>query len=86
MKSGYSLIVDRAFPEDLQYWVETQPRVASKILDLVESISRDPCAGLGKPEKLRVLDAWSRRITQEHRLVYRVDGRNVYLLQCRLHY
>ncbi|MGA7882620.1 MAG: Txe/YoeB family addiction module toxin [Terrimicrobiaceae bacterium] len=86
MKSGYSLIVDRAFPEDLQFWVETQPRVASKVLELVESISRDPYAGLGKPERVRAIDAWSRRITQEHRLVYRVDERRVYLLQCRYHY
>jgi toxin YoeB len=86
MKSAYSLIVDPAFLEDLQYWVETQPRVAAKILELIESISRDPCAGLGKPERLKAIDAWSRRITQEHRLVYRVDGRRVYLLQCRYHY
>lgn len=86
MKSDYSLTLDPAFLEGLQYWVGTQPRVASKILALVESISRDPCAGLGKPERLRAINAWSRRITQEHRLVYRIDGRSVYLLQCRYHY
>ena len=86
MKSGYSVIVDRAFVEDLQFWIETQPRVASKILELVQSISRDPCAGLGKPERLKGLDAWSRRITQEHRLVYRVDECRVYLLQCWYRY
>jgi toxin YoeB len=86
MKSGYSLIVDPAFLEDLQHWVETQPRMASKILALVENISRDPCVGLGKPERLKAIGAWSRRVTQEHRLVYRVDGRNIYLLQCRYHY
>ncbi len=86
MKSAYSLIVDPNFLEDLQFWVKTQPRVASKILDLVESISRDPCTGPGKPERLKGIDAWSRRITLEHRLVYRIDMSNVYLLQCRYHY
>jgi toxin YoeB len=86
MKSGYSLIVNPAFLEDLQFWVKTQPRVASKILELVESISRDPCTGLGKPERLKAIDAWSRRITQEHRLVYRVAEGRVYLLQCKYHY
>ena len=86
MKSEHSLILDPVFLEGLQYWVETQPRVASKILELIESILRDPYTGLGKPERLRSIDAWSRRITQEHRLIYRIDGHDVYLLQCRYHY
>ncbi len=86
MKSGCSLIVDPNFIEDLRFWIETQPRVTTKLLELVEDISHDPSAGLGKPERLKAIDAWSRRITQEHRLVYRVDGPRVFLLQCRYRY
>jgi toxin YoeB len=60
------------FLEDLQYWVETDRQVAPRCLDLVEASLRDPSSGIGKPEGLKHLGAniWSRRITQEHRLVY----------------
>jgi len=81
-----TLILDRDFQADLRYWTETQPRVAVKILSLVEEISRNPFQGTGKPEPLKTSNAWSRRITQEHRLVYRVDKNQVFLLQCRYHY
>lgn len=82
------LYLDRAFAEDLQYWVVTQPRTAKKILELVEDIRRHPFEGLGKPEPLKHIggNSWSRRITQEHRLVYQVNGDVVSLLQCRYHY
>jgi toxin YoeB len=84
----YKLSVDINFLEDLQWWVETEPRTATKILKLVTEVQRTPYQGTGKPEKMKYLDAntWSRRITQEHRLVYRVDGRWIDLLQCRYHY
>jgi toxin YoeB len=84
----YKLSVDVNFVEDLQWWVETQPRVASKILKLVTEVQRTPYQGTGKPERTKHLDAntWSRRITEEHRFVYRVDGRWIDLLQCRYHY
>ena len=49
MKSGYSLIVDPNFIEDLRFWVETQPRVTTKLLELVEDISHDPPAGSANP-------------------------------------
>ena len=81
-----TLILDRDFLADLRYWTETQPRIAIKILSLVEEISRDPLRGTGKPEPLKTSNTWSRRITQEHRLVYRVDKNQVFLLQCRYHY
>ena len=60
----------------------------ARILRLVEEIRRDPFRGTGKPEPLRGMGAgmWSRRITAEHRLVYRVETGRVYLLQCRFHY
>ena len=76
------------FLEDLIHWVETEPRVAGRILKLVEAVLRDPRAGMGKPEALRgpFRGCWSRRITQEHRLVYRVTDTAVDFLQCRYHY
>ena len=76
------------FREDLRYWVKTDRSTAIRILDLVEAVLRDPFQGPGKPEPLRFLLAgcWSRRITQEHRLVYRVGGEGIDFLQARYHY
>jgi toxin YoeB len=82
------LSMDRDFTEGLQHWIATQPRTAKKVLELVEDVRRHPFEGLGKPEPLKHMggNTWSRRITQEHRLVYQVDGDAVMLLQCRYHY
>jgi toxin YoeB len=76
------------FREDLRYWVETDRRVALRILELAEAVLRDPFAGIGKPEPLKYILAgcWSRRITQEHRLVYRVTAQRIDFLQARYHY
>ncbi len=76
------------FVEDLRHWVETDRRVALKALDLIEAVMRDPFAGIGKPEPLKYLlaGAWSRRLTQEHRLVYLVDEGRIDFLQARYHY
>ncbi|MFN7941178.1 MAG: Txe/YoeB family addiction module toxin [Thermoanaerobaculia bacterium] len=76
------------FREDLRYWVETDRRVALRALDLVEAILRQPFEGLGKPEPLRYLasGAWSRRLTQEHRIVYLVGQGRIDFLQARYHY
>jgi len=76
------------FHEDLRYWVKSERNPALRVLDLVEATLRDPFAGLGKPEPLRYLLAgcWSRRITQEHRLVYRVGDERIDFLQARYHY
>jgi len=76
------------FREDLRYWVQSDRSTATKVLDLVEAVMRDPFEGPGKPEPLRYLLAgcWSRRITQEHRLVYRVTSDAVDFLQARYHY
>jgi toxin YoeB len=83
-----SIVVVPAFLEDVRWWVATQPRVALRLLDLVEVVMRDPFRGIGKPEPLKNLgaDTWSRRITQEHRLVYRIFGDRVEFLQARCHY
>lgn len=76
------------FREDLRYWVETERKTALRILELVEAVLADPFTGIGKPEPLKYLLAgcWSRRITQEHRLVYKVSGRRIDFLQARYHY
>lgn len=81
-------IFEPEFIEDLQFWVIENKKNAIKILSLVENISKDPFAGLGKPEPLKYLGpgVWSRRINQEHRVVYRVEGQFIYFLQCRYHY
>jgi len=76
------------FREDLRYWVETDRKVALRALDLVEAIMRDPFIGIGKPEPLKYLAAgtWSRRLTQEHRIVYLVSNDRIQFLQARYHY
>jgi len=76
------------FRQDLRYWVETDRRTALRILELIEAAVRDPFTGIGKPEPLKYVLAgcWSRRITQEHRLVYRVSGNRIDFLQARYHY
>jgi toxin YoeB len=74
--------------EDLRYWVITDERMARRVIDLVEASLRDPFGGIGKPEPLKHLasNAWSRRITAEHRLVYRVYADRIQFLQARYHY
>jgi toxin YoeB len=76
------------FRQDLRYWVENDRKVALRILELMEAVLRDPFSGLGKPEPLKFVLAgcWSRRITQEHRLVYRVSADRIDFLQARYHY
>lgn len=82
------LVFDRDFLDDLNHWIKTDRKTALRILELIESIRRDPSAGIGKPEPLRHLGAgiWSRRITQEHRLVYRVKDDRILFAQARYHY
>ena len=76
------------FLEDLRPWIETDRRIALRVLDLIEAVLRDPFDGIGKPEPLKYVLAgcWSRRITQEHRLVYRVAGTRIDFLQAKYHY
>ena len=76
------------FREDLQWWVKNDRNVALRLLDIVEAVLRDPFLGVGMPEPLRYVLAgcWSRRLKQEHRLVYRVKDTQVDFLQARFHY
>ncbi|HID54475.1 MAG TPA: Txe/YoeB family addiction module toxin [Anaerolineae bacterium] len=76
------------FREDLQYWVKTDRKTALRAFNLIEAIMHDPFRGIGKPEPLKYLASgtWSRRLTQEHRIVYLVSHEKVYFLQARYHY
>jgi toxin YoeB len=81
-------IFQSEFREDLGYWVKTECSNAIRVLELVEAVMRDPIQGPGKPEPLRYVLAgcWSRRVSQEHRLVYRVTREAIDFLQARYHY
>ena len=76
------------FREDLRFWVETDRKAALRVFKLIEAIIRDPFQGIGKPEPLKFLGSgvWSRRITQEHRLVYVVSQDRIDFIQGRYHY
>lgn len=76
------------FREDLRFWVETDRKTALRALDLIEAVMRDPFDGIGKPEPLKYLGSgvWSRRLTQEHRVVYLVRDKRIDFLQARYHY
>jgi toxin YoeB len=76
------------FIEDLRFWVETDRKLARRAFDLIEAILRDPFDGIGKPEPLKYLapGTWSRRLTQEHRIVYLVREDKIDFLQARYHY
>jgi len=74
--------------EDLAWWIEHDRRMALKIIDLVLDIRRDPFSGIGKLEPLKheLAGCWSRRINQEHRIVYQVTAQKIRVLACRHHY
>lgn len=76
------------FREDLRYWVSVDRRTALRAFDVIEAVMRDPFSGLGKPEPLKYLasGAWSRRLTQEHRIVYLVSAERIDFVQARYHY
>ncbi len=74
--------------EDYVHWQTADRAILKRINRLIENISRDPFVGIGKPEPLRhaLAGAWSRRIDEEHRLVYLVDADDIVILQARYHY
>jgi toxin YoeB len=74
--------------DDLQYWVQHQPKLAKRLLRLIEETQRDPFGGIGKPEPLKneLSGWWSKRIDGEHRLVYKVEGEVLIIAQARGHY
>jgi toxin YoeB len=74
--------------QDYLYWSRTDVRVRDKINTLIEDIQRRSSPGLGKPEPLKrnLREFWSRRITREHRLLYRIEAGALQIVQCRFHY
>ena len=82
------VVLEPAFLTDLAYWIDADRRVAARLMSLIEAVRRDPFGGIGKPEPLKgyAANTWSRRLTEEHRVVYRVEHERVVFLQARYHY
>lgn len=79
--------------EEFEYWIETNNEIVIKIKELLNDIKKTPFQGIGKPEPLKydLKGFWSRRITGEHWLVYKVEGKKgtnqkCFIIQCRFHY
>lgn len=81
------LFADEAW-EDYVYWQKKDKRMIERINKLIRETQREPFAGVGKPEPLKhaLAGFWSRRITDEHRMVYRVEGKTLMIAQLRFHY
>jgi len=81
------IFVDESW-EDYVYWQETDKKMVRRINELLKDISRNPFSGLGKPEplKYKYKGFWSRRINEEHRLIYQVRENEVLIAKCRFHY
>lgn len=73
---------------DYNDWIKNDKKIHAKIIELIKEIQRDPFVGKGKPEPLKhqLQGLWSRRITEEHRLVYKVLDDEVVIMSCRFHY
>lgn len=87
---NYPILFHPEALEDLAALTAYQPRIANKALKLIQDCSSNPWKGKGHPEHLKYFphsgNIWSRRITDEHRLVYRVNSNNIEILQARYHY
>ncbi|NBC83280.1 MAG: Txe/YoeB family addiction module toxin [Bacteroidetes bacterium] len=81
------VFVDESW-EDYLYWQNTDKKVGKKINKLLKDIARQPFSGLGKPEplKYKYIGFWSRRITDEHRLIYKYRENEILIAKCRFHY
>jgi len=87
-KRARKLEFDPLALEDLAWWIEKDRKQALRIVKLVKEVQRDPFQGIGQPERLKheLSGCWSRRIDQEHRLVYEVREDKIRILACRYHY
>lgn len=83
-----NLIFTESAWEDYLYWQNTDKKILKRINELIKDINRSSTKGIGKPESLKfsLSGYWSRRIDDEHRLVYKVENASIYLIQCRYHY
>jgi toxin YoeB len=82
------LVFDEAAWNDYLYWQKHDRKIVERIDALIKEIIRDPYSGIGKPEPLRhaLAGYWSRRITDEHRIVYRIEAQALLIAQLRYHY
>lgn len=87
-KKKHEAVFQDEFIEVLRHWVETHRKLALQVFGVIEAILRYPFEGIGKPEPLKYLapGCWSRRLTQEHRIVYLVRADRIDFLQARYHY
>lgn len=87
-KKNRDAVFQPEFREDLKFWVKTDRKTALRAFRIIEEVMRSPFQGIGKPEPLRYLapGTWSRRLTQEHRIVYLVKDERIDFLQARYHY
>lgn len=83
-----SLVFSEHAWEDYLYWQQTDKKILKRINQLIKEIQRSPFQGVGKPEPLKhgLAGYWSRRINDEHRIVYKVENKSVYIAQLRYHY
>jgi toxin YoeB len=81
------LFTERAW-NDYLFWQQTDKRVLRRVNELIKATKRTPFEGIGKPEPLKhqLQGLWSRRINEEHRLVYEVEGDELHIISCRYHY
>ena len=87
-KTNRAAVFEPEFRDDLRFWIESDSKVAFRVMTIVEDVMGSPFSGLGKPEPLKyeLAGAWSRRITREHRLVYRVYTDRISVVAARYHY
>ena len=87
-KLKWEAVFQPEFREDLQYWVKINRKTALRAFDIIEAVLRYPFTGIGKPEPLKHIapGVWSRRLTQEHRIVYKISENRIDFLQARYHY
>ena len=87
-KKTRDAVFQAEFREDIEFWIKTDRKTALRAFRIIEEVMRNPFQGIGKPEPLRYLapGTWSRRLTQEHRIVYFVHDERIDFLQARYHY
>ena len=88
MPNDWEVSLDPLFIEDLLYWANCDHKLLIRLVTIVQAVAKDPVKGIGKPEPLKHLGSgmWSRRLNQEHRVVYWVGDRKVKFLQAQYHY
>jgi len=83
-----NIVFDQQAFKDFNNWVNIDKKVYQKIVELINDILRHPFSGLGKPEPLKhsLKGYWSRRITDEHRLIYQITDTEIIIVSCKFHY